>query len=115
MASAVTGVTKRKDTEIWLIGHPISRIEGRKLPSYGDVLRRLFFLMRNDKRNVKDTADIIIQEVAVFWEITRIPIMANYHAASKLGKEYDKWHGLQKVCSPQSVSQIRKQAVLLHN
>lgn len=69
--------------------------------------------MRNDKRNIKDAADIVIQEVAVFWEIARIPIMADYHAASKLGKEYDKWRGLQKGCSRQSVPQIRKQAVFL--
>lgn len=90
MASANPGVSTRKETEVWLIGQPISTIRGRKLPSKGDVLRRYFFLIRNDKKNTKDASRIVVNEVVEFWHIAKIPTMANYHAAPKVEKEYNK-------------------------
>ena len=114
MASALPGISTRKETEVWLIGQPISRIESRKLPSKGDVLRRLFFLMRNDKKNVKDAAEIVEQEVVGFWQIAKIPTIADYHAAPKVEKEYNKWRSLQKGSSRRSAPQIEKEKIFVN-
>jgi hypothetical protein len=104
MATAAAPVT-RKDSEVWLIGQPITKIEGRKLPSKSDVLRRLFHLIRTDGHTVRDASCSVMKEVMIFWEMARIPTMADYHVVSKVEKEYEKWRVLQKTKYRRSASQ----------
>jgi hypothetical protein len=89
-----------------MIGQPIDKIRGRKLPSKGDVLRRLFFLMRTHKETLKQASSTVVQEVMSFWKMARIPTMIAYNVISKVMKEYDRWHILQKGSSQPSAPQI---------
>jgi len=68
-------MTNRQNTNIWLTGQHLERITGSKLPSNGDILRRLLFLIRNEKKTVRESSSVIIQELLYFWKCARIPTM----------------------------------------
>ena len=88
-------VKTRKGTEIWLLGNTIDRISGAKLPSNGDVLRRLFFLTKN-KMNVKEASNIIYSELLDFWDKAKIPIRDKQHVLAKIKCKYEQYCSLQK-------------------
>ena len=48
------------------------QITGSKLPSNSQVLRSLFYNIRQLKLNIKDAARLTIQEVLIFWEKARV-------------------------------------------
>jgi len=108
---SIATVATRKDTEVWIIGQPIDAIRGRKLPSKGDVLRRLFYLIRTEKATVNDASDIVIREVMSFWEMARIPTIAIYNAVPQVERVYDKWRALQKGSSRRSKPQVEKEHI----
>ena len=105
MAAAAAAPVTRKDSEVWLIGQPIAKIEGRKLPSKNDVLRRLFHLIRTQGHSVRDASCSVMKEVMIFWEMARIPTVAGYNVVPKVEKEYEKWRILQKTKYRRSASQ----------
>lgn len=108
-AGGESSFSTRNDTEIWLLGQPIDAIGRQKLPSKGDVLRRLFSLLRTDKKTVREASSVVVREVMRLWEMARIPAIMDYNAIAKVEKEYDKWRALQKGSSRRSKPQIDKE------
>ena len=51
--TAKSSLVTRNDTEVWLLEQPIAIIGGRKLPSKGDVLHRLSYMIQNDSKTVR--------------------------------------------------------------
>lgn len=79
MASTSTSnIILREQDKIFLIGSTCNQIIGSKLPSKRQALRVLFFNMRKVKLNLHESAKLVIQEIVVFWQKARIPIMIFY-------------------------------------
>lgn len=87
--------SRQKDT-IFLIGHMSHQITGSKLPSNCQVLRSLFYNIRQVKLNNKEAARLTIKEVLIFWEKAKIPTKDVQHCVAKLEKMYAEWRKLQK-------------------
>lgn len=82
---------------IYLIGNISTQIYGDKLPSKLQVLRVLFFNIRELKLTLDDSAKLVIKEVAVFWEKARLPIQYNSRCVEKVKKLYQDWRDLQRA------------------
>ncbi|KAJ8417918.1 hypothetical protein AAFF_G00227610 [Aldrovandia affinis] len=81
--------------EIWLLGKPIPRFPGTKLPSRGESLRLIFYLHKSDpelKKCIKQTA-ALISEV---WDKAKIPTITPYRIIDKLTKLHQEYYGLRK-------------------
>lgn len=81
---------------LYLIGSYTNQIVGHKLPSNIQVLRVLFFNLREVQLNLRDSARLVMDEAIVFWQKARIPTRDLQHCMSKLESLYDKWKNLQK-------------------
>lgn len=108
-ASSSSTVKLRKDCQIFLIGSYSSQIVGSKLPSKGQVLKVLFFNLRQVKLDITESARLAVREVILFWEKARIPTQAEKNCIPKLKKLYDEWRGLQKSSSKNSDIQNEKE------
>lgn len=69
----------RLKTDLWSIGHPIQLITGCKLPSNGDILRKILFLTRIEKKRVKESSTRIIQDILHFWVFAVMLTMSDYN------------------------------------
>lgn len=107
---ASMGMMTREADKIYLIGHMSHQITGNKLPSNCQVLRVLFYNMRQVKLMKREAASLTIREVLLFWEKAKIPTRAIQHCVAKLEKLYDVWKKLQKsVSRSTNASQIEKE------
>lgn len=86
----------RKDTTVFLVGSYYPQILGSKLPSNSDVLKVLFFNIREVGLSVHLSAKLVIEEVLPFWAKARIPTRDSQHCIKKLVTLYEKWRDLQK-------------------
>lgn len=87
----------RRDTSVFLIGNYQPQIIGGKLPSNGDVLRVLFYNMREvGLHNFRDSAKLVIEEVMTFWNKARIPTKHFWDSVNKLETLYERLRKLQK-------------------
>lgn len=59
---------------------------GGKLPSNRQVLSVLFYNIRTQKMSKTESADLVIEEVKVFWRKSRIPTQQNARCVAKLIK-----------------------------
>ena len=84
----------RKDTDIWLIPPTISAINGSKFPTNNQVIGRLFYLIRELKLSVTDSANVVAVEVMAKWD--NIPTQNKNRVSEKLVKLYLKWKSLNK-------------------
>lgn len=98
---------------IFLIGQPYSQILGAKLPSIKQVLSVLFFNNRTLKLNIRDSAALVFDEIAVFWNKAQIPIQAKKHAVDKIMKLHQKWLGVFKSSTRKSEAQTAKEQVFV--
>ena len=73
----------RKKEEVWLIGHAISDISVKKLPSHGDVIRRLFHLVHANM-TVNEASLIVCSEILKVWNMANIPTADHRHVAKKI-------------------------------
>lgn len=100
----------RQRDKLFLIGYMSHQITGSKLPSNCQVLRSLFYNMRQVKLNKREAARLTIKEVLVFWEKAKIPTREIKHCVLKLEELYDKLRKLQKNSSRSaSATQNQKQ------
>lgn len=94
----------RKDSHIPLVGTVSCQIVGSKLPSNRQVLRVLFYNVRVVNLTMKESADLVIQEVAIFWQKARIPMRQSFHCVKKLLTLYEDWKKIQKNVNRRAVS-----------
>lgn len=101
----------RSDTHVWLIGQISEIMTCRsKLPSIGDVLRRLFWLTHN-KKSVKEASNIIYSEIYDFWDRAKLPTKAKQDVLTKIRKTYEQYRSLLKLKSRRSQIQIEKETI----
>lgn len=93
---ARSGLSSRQKEMVYLIGHMSHQITGSKLPSNCQVLRSLFYNIRQVKLNTREAARLTIQEVVIFWEKAKIPTKHFKDCVVKLEKLYEEWRKLQK-------------------
>ncbi|KAE8742225.1 hypothetical protein FOCC_FOCC012240, partial [Frankliniella occidentalis] len=83
-------IVTRRSTEQWLVGQPIEAITGCKLPSTGQVFRRLLQLHKIDRQPIRVAAANVVDEVLVFWEKARIPTQFKVNIVDNLDNLYNK-------------------------
>jgi adenylate/nucleoside-diphosphate kinase len=104
----------RCDTSLYLLGQPIESISGNKLPSNGDVLRRLFYLLKA-KNTLKVAGKIVYDEILLFWQKARIPTKFERNILPKINDLYDYLRSLQKNKLRQNELQIEKEATFINS
>lgn len=100
----------RQRDNVFLIGHMSHQITGSKLPSNCQVLRSLFYNMRQVKLNNREAARLTIKEVLIFWEKAKIPTKHEKDCITKLERLYEEWRKLQKNAA-RSASTTQKQKI----
>jgi len=90
----------------WLIGTTLDGIFGNKLPSNGQVLRRLYHLTRCEGKPIKEAGNIVTQEITMFWEKARIPTKRADHITDKIKKLHESYRLLQKGSERQNPKQM---------
>lgn len=98
MASSVT--TRQADEAkrtIKIIGDVSHQIVGAKLPSNKQVLQMFFYHTRFVNLNVKESANLVIDAVLIFWQQARIPTRQKPKCSVKLLELYKDWENLQKT------------------
>lgn len=98
----------RKNDEIFLIGSVKDQILGCKLPSNRQVLSVLLFKLRRCTSSLRESASLLFDEVADFWQKARIPIKKKGHCIEKIENLYGTWRSLQKNASRQSEIEKKK-------
>lgn len=104
-----SSVKTRKDTELWIIGHPINIICNKKLSSNGDVLRRLFYITINEKETLKKASNIVCEEICQIWNTASIPTKSKPNIVTKIIKIHNQYRSLQKSRTKRNKSQIEKE------
>lgn len=99
MASTSSGVRVRDRSRIYLIGFSSHQITGSKLPSNLQVLKSLFYNIREIGLNIRDAAHLTLAEVYLFWEKARIPSQLKKNTVLKVEKLYNEWRALKKSVS----------------
>lgn len=94
---ARAGSSSRQKEMVYLIGHMSHQITGSKLPSNCQVLRSLFYNIRQVKLNTREATRLTIQEVVIFWEKAKIPTKHFQDCVIKLEKLYEERRKLQKT------------------
>lgn len=102
MASTSSGVRVRDISRIYLIGFSSHQITGSKLPSNLQVLKSLFYNIREVGLNIRDAAHLTLAEAAevyLFREKARIPSQLKKNTVLKVEKLYNEWRALKKSVS----------------
>ena len=86
----------RKRDDVWLIGFPMELICGARLPSGRDVMRNFVHFHRSEKMTVRESACKVFEQVAVFWQKSRLPIRQKYHITKKIEDLYEEYSKLMK-------------------
>lgn len=100
---AVPHLTRGK-TALYIIGQPIDQISDNKLPSNGDVLRRIVSITIK-KTSVREACNSVCDEICCIWKKANIPTKAKPNIVTQMVKLHDKYRTIQKSQSRQSVSQ----------
>ena len=87
--------SKSKKRTKWLIGSYSPEILGSKLPSKRNVLSVVFWNLEN-KKNLKEAADIVVAQVLKFWNKARIPTRQKQHIKTKVSKLHQEYANLRK-------------------
>jgi len=86
----------RSAAEVWLVGKPTEQLSTARLPSKGDVLRRLLFHHLEEHQEVKASVRATTVAVLEVWERARIPTQRIDAVERKLRKLYDEYLLLKK-------------------
>lgn len=103
-------VTKRSDSDIWLIGQPIPNILGAKLPTKKQVMLKLFYLNMEKNITIREAATYTSEEVIGYWNKSRIPHRDKKHVITEIEKIYKSWRTLSKHKFRKSAKNLENQA-----
>ena len=81
---------------IFLIGDMVTQIIGNKLPSKKQVLKVLFFNMRELNMQLRENATLVIQETLIFWKKAGLITRRENKCIKLIEDLYDKWRSIQK-------------------
>lgn len=109
LTMALSKPALRKDRNVYLIGNYCPVIEGSKLPSKKQVLRVLFFNLREVSLDLRNSAHLVVQEVKVFWDKARIPVQDDARCVKKVEELYKQCRVLQKNFHRRSDTNIQRE------
>lgn len=89
----------RKDSNAYLIGSVDHQILGAKLPSNRQVLSVYFYNTRIAKLSRTESAKLVADEVAIFYNKARIPIALSHNNSLKVERLVDEYRDLQRSAS----------------
>lgn len=92
-----------------LIGVPYSQILGNKLPSRKQVLSVFFFNHQILKLNTRDSANLAVNELSVFWAKARVPIQAKKRCVDKVLLLHHEWKDATKHITRRTDTQKKKE------
>ena len=84
----------RSKTELWLLCPECEALRGSRLPSQKEVLQVFCFLHK--QHTVRDSADIVTDQILSFWSKARIPTKQGYHVISHVEKLFERYCKLKK-------------------
>ena len=84
----------RKQTDIWLIGQPLTELNCTKLPNKREVLR-LFMHFTNEK-SVAESYTKTAEAVIELYKKARIPTKLKKHVIEKVKNLHSQWKLLKK-------------------
>lgn len=82
----------QKDILIYFVRHYTSQMIRNKLQSNRQVLKELFYNIRNVKLSVHESAKLTIKEASMFWNKARIPtsiVLNNLINFIQSGEDYN--------------------------
>ena len=85
----------RKQTDIWLIGQPLTELNCTKLPNKREVLR-LFMHFTNEK-SVAESYTKTAEAVIELYKKARIPTKLKKHVIEKVKNLHSQWKLLKKT------------------
>lgn len=104
----------RKKQDLYLLGQPIMNVlDGCKLPSKGEVMRRFLHLHLSEGMTIRDSQRKSVREVISFWEKARIPTRQEYNIIAKLDMVFKHWQKLKKGAKRESKSQKDNEAAFM--
>lgn len=82
----------------FLIGDIEPQICGNKLPSNGQVIKVLIYIIEKVKikKPVRDSARLVFEEIKIFWEKARLPIQHDSRCIDKIVKLHTDYTTLKK-------------------
>lgn len=86
----------RSQDNIWLIGFPIEKISGSRLPSGRDVMRNFVYHHRIQKRTLDDSASLVLEQLLPFWSKSRLPTRDRQHILRKVKLLFNEQTDLMK-------------------
>ena len=101
-------VSTRRKSDLYLIGQPIDHISENKLPSVGDVLRRLFSLTMR-QNSLREACNLVSDEICSIWCKANIPTKAKPNIVTKIMKLHGKYRSVQKSKGKKSESQTKSE------
>lgn len=102
-------MAKAKERCYYLMSKSEETIRGSKLPSKGQVLRVFLHQHIDNKKDLRESAEVIYKEVQNFWERARIPTKRKDHITEKILELHGEWKRLKKNATRRSNTQECKE------
>lgn len=96
--------TRAKNT-VHFIGVPYDQILGNKLPSRKQVLSVFFFNHRVRNLTISASANMVVEELLVFWKKARVPTQEKKHCVNKVISLHKEWIAATKHISRRNDAQ----------
>lgn len=100
--------TRAKNT-INFIGVPYDQILGNKLPSRKQVLSVFFFNHRVRNLTISASANMVAEELLVFWKKARVPTQEKKRCVKKVISLHNEWIAVTKHINRRNVTQQKKE------
>ena len=95
MAQSSSAKRTRSATSDDLVGHPLPKITGAKLPTIRQVLSR-FMSANQHSKSRSEAFDATLQEVGFFWDKSGIKTLGYRAQKVKLTRLWEEWRSIQK-------------------
>lgn len=97
----------RKQNTVWLIGIMNNKFDGNQLPLIRQVMSRLFYSIKKEKKTIAEAASIAADEILVSWEKANIPTTQKPNIVAKLKKVYDNMFAWEKISSGKAIHRYK--------